>query len=198
MVDLDSLPPPGRRAGEGYYLDPLGGRRARWWDGTRWTHTVGPEVDPATAAGLGKGRPVPAPAKTCPHCGVESETFEGTCPSCGKSYERRKAIRAAVIAAVALLVLVGGCGALIALTDDLDSDSVSEAEYDSVAQGESLTAVETRFGDPADREEFEQSIGGRVVEGECLYYYQEGTDSFDEEYFQFCFDDGTLYLKSEY
>ena len=198
MPDLDALPPPRPRAKEGYYLDPLGGKRARWWDGARWTPTVGPEVAPATAAKLGAGKPVPPPAKTCPHCGVESETFEGDCPSCGKSYERRKTIRAAVIASVAMLALIGGCGALIALSDTDEGESVTEADYAAVAQGESQASVEARFGDPAEREEFEQTIGGRVQRGECLYYYQEGTDSFDDEYFQFCFENGELYLKSEY
>jgi uncharacterized protein DUF4352/uncharacterized protein DUF2510 len=49
MADLSDLPPPEGSKEEGYYPDPLGGKRGRWWDGSQWTTRVGPKMDPGAA-----------------------------------------------------------------------------------------------------------------------------------------------------
>ena len=63
MTNLEDLPPPADKAPEGYYPDPLGGGRMRWWDGERWVNRVGaetPEVAEKTAKKLDPGAPVAA------------------------------------------------------------------------------------------------------------------------------------------
>lgn len=37
-----------------------------------------------------EGQPSEAPLKVCPHCSVASRTDADTCPSCGKTYVRRR------------------------------------------------------------------------------------------------------------
>jgi Protein of unknown function (DUF2510) len=63
MTRLEDLPPPAKNAPEGYYPDPLGGERMRWWDGERWVNRVGadlPEVAERQATKLDPGAPVAA------------------------------------------------------------------------------------------------------------------------------------------
>jgi hypothetical protein len=49
VPSLADSPPPAEGQ-PGYYPDPLGGKFARYWDGTQWTSRVGREMQQATVA----------------------------------------------------------------------------------------------------------------------------------------------------
>jgi len=48
MANLADLPPP-EEAQPGYYPDPMGGKKSRYWDGTKWTSRLGREMQVITA-----------------------------------------------------------------------------------------------------------------------------------------------------
>jgi hypothetical protein len=193
MSALSEQPPPRKGAKAGYYPDPLGSDRSRYWDGVSWTPTLGPAVEGDAAP----NKPVPPPTKKCRHCGVESETFEGNCPNCGRSYARVSGPVLAGIAAacVLLILLIGGCAVLFsAVVDEIDEEGeITERQFESVAIGDSQAQVEDRFGDPEDRAEFEDSQGRYV----CWLYHDED-EPFDEDAsFEFCFANGVVISKSD-
>ncbi|MGH2956102.1 MAG: DUF2510 domain-containing protein [Solirubrobacterales bacterium] len=189
MVELNELPAPRRGAKASYYPDPLGSGRARWWDGAKWTHMLGPLVAPDAV----KGKPVPPPTKVCRHCGAQSETFESSCPSCGRAYSlNRGAIIAIVAVAVGATVLfLGGCAALIVVgvnevEEERDEHEITREQYESIQPGATRASVEARLGEPFERDRFNQPAGGI-----CLYYPEDGEDLFSD-YFEFCFVGGRL------
>jgi hypothetical protein len=190
VATLESQPPPRKGAAAGYYPDPMGSGRARWWDGASWTMTVGPPVPAGTAA----GRKVPPPTKVCRHCGAKNETFEANCPSCGRSYTQNTGLIVAAIASavVACLLFVGGCALLIAAAvdevgDELDETAITREEFDSIAIGTSRAAVEARLGRPFERSD------NRA--GSCLHYNEEGESVLGVSTFRFCFDAAGLRSK---
>ena len=197
MTLLEEQPPPRKGAKAGYYPDPLGSGRARWWDGANWTHMLGPLVE----TGAAKSRKVPPPTKVCRHCRAQSETFDSTCPNCGRSYGITRggvvAIVAASVAAAALLL--GGCGALIVVgineaEEEVDETSISRAQFESIPIGMPRDEVEQRLGDHWD-ERKEESIGGDRLR--CIYYNKEDASVFDEDReYGFCFIDGELVSKT--
>lgn len=194
MSALSQQPPPRRGAKAGYYPDPLGSRRARWWDGVRWT----PSIGPMTPADAPRGKPVPAPTKVCRHCGAQSQTFEGTCPNCGRSYAANTGVVIASAVGVVLLILfLGGCFAAIAALDDIsprEDDAVSGPEFDSVEIGMPKEAVERVLGEPASTAEIEQGRRHYL----CVYY-EDASDRFDEdEYYELCYLNGRLFAKRDF
>ena len=191
MYQLSELPPPRKEAEAGYYPDPLGSGRARWWDGTAWTSTIGPKVGPDAPL----DRPLPTPTKVCPRCAVQSQTFAPRCPNCGRTYTRPSAWQIAAIAAATLVLGLGGCGACVviglnAADEELDRTAISQREFDSVNQGTPRAEVEARFGEPweTDRE------GGL----DCIAYTERDDSLFDLTLFDFCFRDGRLAYKDRY
>jgi hypothetical protein len=187
VTELSELPPPRKGARAGYYPDPLGGRHARWWDGSSWTLTVGPVV-PADAP---RNRALAPPTKVCPRCATKTETFAGECPNCGRSYTATSPWKIAVIAVAALLLTVGGCAACVAVVAE-DSDvqnGISREEYDALAPGATQSAVERDLGEPYGESE---EANGRT----CIYYYED--DFFSDREFGICFRDGTLIRKFAY
>jgi hypothetical protein len=194
MTLLSEQPPPRKRgATAGYYPDPLGSGRARYWDGANWTHQLGPLV----AEGAAKGTPVPSPTKVCRHCGAQSETFDSTCPNCGRAYGQRTGfvVAAIVAACVGVVLLLGACGvAIVAITSNAAEEyEISEAQFNSIELGSSREAVENRLGDPFDRTHEHDPPYGEVL---CITYTQEDGDLFDIfDPYEFCFDDGRLYEK---
>jgi hypothetical protein len=188
MPELSELPPPRKGAKAGYYPDPLGSGRARWWDGANWTHMLGPLV----AADAPRGKTVPPPTKVCRHCGAQSETFESSCPSCGRGYGMsRGALIGIISAAVVVGVLfLGGCAALIVagvneVEEEQDEHEVTRAQFDSIERGATRASVEARLGDPFETDRL--GPGGST----CLYYPEEGEDLF-ADYVEFCFVGGRL------
>jgi len=175
MTELSQMPPPRRGARAGFYPDPLGGKFAREWDGVKWTPNLGPE----TGEEAPLNRALEPPAKVCPRCAAESNTFESSCPNCGRSYKRPTALKLIGISVAVVLLSVGGLGACFALgASDLASSTITEEEFDAVAIGTSRDEVERELGDPYDTFEIEG--------GECITYTKEG-DLFGD-WFDLCFD----------
>jgi hypothetical protein len=195
MTSLERLPPPRERAEAGYYPDPLRTGRARWWDGRAWTLRMGPRV--GAAAPMDKA--VPPPERVCKRCGAEAETFASECPNCGRSYAQNTGLIVGLAAgAVALVLLMGGCGLLIAAVvnevDDIEpSHAITQEEFDAVQLGEMRGAVQSRLGRP---EEVKSFIGARG-QATCIYYNESGEGPFQDPPFQFCFDARGLYSKRE-
>ena len=187
MPPIEDLPPPRTGAAAGFYPDPLGSNRGRWWDGTGWTLRIGPRVPPGTAM----GKQLDPPEKTCPRCGMTSQTFASHCPSCGRDFRlNRGMIVGMVAAAIGVTLLLGGCVALINLADSGD-DEISREDFDSVSFGDSMSSVEEEFGDPWEREEFREQ--GATVK--CIEYFDEG--DLDRTY-DFCFVNGRLVNKLQH
>ncbi len=188
MFELSELPHPKRGAEAGYYPDPLGSGRARWWDGNAWTSTVGPKVE----ADAPLDKPLPAPTKVCPRCAVQTQTFAPRCPNCGRIYSRPSAWQIVGIAAAILVLGIGGCGACVAIginaaEDELDDTAISQRQFDSVERGATRDEIEARFGDPY----LTDSDDGL----ECLTYPERGEGLFELAYFDFCFREGRLVSK---
>jgi hypothetical protein len=190
MAELEAQPPPRKGAKAGYYPDPLGSGRARYWDGASWTPTVGPRV----AADAAPSRPVPPPAKVCKHCGTKAETFAGECPNCGKSYTQNTGLIIAAIATavVATLLFLGGCALFIAsvadeVEDELDSTAITQEQFDSVTIGSSRESVEAALGGPFERNENRNGV--------CLFYNEKSESILGIGSYRFCFDADGLSTK---
>lgn len=195
MSLLSEMPPPRKRGAKaGFYPDPLGGGRARYWDGASWTPQLGPMVSEEAA----KGTPVPPPTKVCRHCGAQSETFDSNCPNCGKAYKRSTGVIIGIVAAcLGSIVLIGGCAALFAaVVDDIEIDdgAIAQREFDSVKVGETEGQIRARLGDPSDVSDIEDKRG----RSRCLYYDDEEQRFEEDAYFEFCFAGGKLVYKREF
>lgn len=147
-----------------------------------------------------------APTKVCPRCGVQAQTAEDRCPSCGKKYKRRIFLKVALGIVVGLLVLIVGCAALIGgAADEVDEQlkqeqnehSITNTQARSVSLGTTRGAIESRFGRPEDIQEGQTSGLGS---DSCIYYNVRNGEILDS--WQFCFDgagaDGTLSGKNRY
>jgi uncharacterized protein DUF2510 len=192
LKPLNEQPPPSKRATPGYYADPLGSRRARYWDGSNWTPKIGPRLE----SDAPPDQPVPPPTRVCRHCAVQAETFEASCPNCGRSYGRLggAALAAIVAACVAAVLFLGGCAALIAVLAGIktkNGHAISKQQFDSLQLGSSEDAVRQRLGTPREQEAYERR--GAAVD--CLYYNEQGRSRFSQPYFQLCFAGGRLYVK---
>jgi hypothetical protein len=192
VTSLSEQPPPRKGAAAGYYPDPLGSRRARWWDGASWTHQIGPVVAPDSP----RGRPASPPKRVCRHCGAESETFADACPNCGRGFGTSPGVIAAIIAGAVLALLLGlaGCGLLVTAVvdevgEEIDERAITKAEFDSVQLGSSEAQVRAALGPPIRESETRRG-------GECLYYAREGEGLFDINDFKLCFRGGLLDTKS--
>jgi hypothetical protein len=195
---LSDMAPPRKGARAGYYPDPLGGRRARWWDGHAWTLQLGP-LAPADAQ---RNRALPPPSKVCPRCATQAETFAANCPNCGRSYSATAPWKIAVIVTAALLVTVGGCAGCIAVglnlaNDELEQHSITREEFDRVPAGTTQAALERELGDPLDR----KAARGRRSAGifGCDTYHEADSGVINADTFEFCFDaSGRLVSKRTY
>jgi hypothetical protein len=185
--------PPAPDAEPGYYRDPLGGARARWWSGETWTSYTGPKV--------GEAQPwdeaLPFPERVCKGCGTKAKTWATQCAKCGRSYSRASGPQLVLIVALALVLGLGGCAGLVALglqlgEEELSKHEITQAEFDGVALGTSREEVESRLGDP-----FETADEDGL---ECLTYYDADSGSLiDAGFFDLCFGDaGRLERKDSY
>lgn len=145
------------------------------------------------------------PTKVCPHCGAQNQTAASKCPSCGKKYKRRTGLRIFAFIVGGFLLLIVGCAVIIgAGVDEAEEEAqkhaITKAEFDSVQQGTSQSAIENRFGNPEDSQEFEQKgFGESAPQGSsCIYYNEEGKDLFEGNSFQFCFTEQKLDSKNAY
>jgi Protein of unknown function (DUF2510) len=162
---------PARGAKPGFYPDPLGTPRARWWDGERWTMRVGPK----TPEGAAKGKAIPAPEPTPTSPWAVAGAIAASC--------------------LAILLLLGGCAALIVVgvneaEDEIGEYAITKAQYDLVEPGTPESVLRARLGEPISEDSFKR---GRI---ECIYYPEEDGGLFDIESFQFCFRNELLISKS--
>lgn len=126
---------------------------------------------------------------------AKSETFEGSCPNCGRSYSLLSAWQIVAVSVAALLLTVGGCGACAAVgiklaEDELEKHSITRGEYRELKLGTPQATVEQRLGEPFDRFEFR----GR----DCISYDEEDAGFFSGLFFDLCFADGRLATKDAY
>jgi hypothetical protein len=104
------------------------------------------------------------------------------------------------------IVLIVGCSALFAVgLDEAEKEeaknAITPAEFRSVQQGTSQSAVERRFGEPQDSQEFEQEIPeiqDQPERSSCIYYPEKDKELFEGDSYQFCFDNGKLTSKNAY
>ncbi len=154
---------------------------------------VGPVVPPDAP----RGQPVAPPPKRCRHCGAESETFDSSCPNCGRSYGQRTGVTVAIIAAAcaAAILLLGGCGLLIALginaaNDEIDKRSITRAQFNAIEPGQTEASVRAELGRPTSEKTFGQPPT------HCIDYPQHDDGLFGLGEYRFCFRDGVLVRKA--
>lgn len=140
---------------------------------------------------------MPPPTKHCGRCGADSETFDDSCPNCGRGYGTSPGVIAAIVAGSILvcLLLLGGCGLLIKAAvdeagDEIDKRSITEAEFRSVKPGESEETVRARLGDPTS----EKTFG--APPRTCIQYPQKGDGLLGLDEYRFCFVGGVLVFKT--
>jgi len=178
----DQQAPPAPGAEPGYYRDPLGARRARWWSGEAWTAYVGPRVEPDWPW----EKPLPFPQRTCKGCGLSARTWATQCAQCGRSYSRASGAQMAAVIAGAIVLGLGGCAGLVGVglwvgEKELSRHEISRSEFESVRLGTSRGEVEARFGEPID-------LAGEE-EGCSTYYEQEGGGILEADFLELCFDE---------
>lgn len=182
MAEISAQQPPSADAEPGYYPDPFGGARARWWTGEAWTSSVGPKVEEDWPP----DEPLPYPTKVCPRCGTKARTFGAACPSCGRTYGRAGPLQIAAIAVGAVLLTIGGCAGMVAAglwfgERELEEHEISRARFDSVPLGAAQAGVEDTLGDPLQREDDDGL--------ECLTYHEEDASLLGGDFFELCFDE---------
>lgn len=104
-------------------------------------------------------------------------------------------IVAFVALAVGAVLVIGGAASEVSkeMEKQQSSNSITQAEFRSLKDGASLTAVRKKFGKP-DNEQTQQIDGlGRQTH---LYYNVEGGEIGDS--YQLVFDDGKLTSKNKY
>lgn len=104
------------------------------------------------------------------------------------------------------IVLIGGCGALLAIgldeaQDESDRTSITRSQYSSAKTGQwTQSQLEARFGEPASSDEIKAEGVEGIPESDfsqnCLYYSRRGELA---SLYQFCFgEDGVLTTKASY
>ena len=148
------------------------------------------------------------PNKVCPHCGAMNQTTAKKCPSCGKGYKKRTALKVFVGLCVFGLVIVIGCAALIGgaanevakqLDDQQQAHAITRQQFGSLSLGMTEQQVIAAVGKrPEDRQEFQSKsfVTDEPSNSSCIYYNRsEGTFG---DVFQLCFDGGRLTSKNSY
>ncbi len=104
---------------------------------------------------------------------------------------------------LALVVVIGGCAALIGAgvneaEDDAQEHAITKSQFDSIDQGSTQSEVEKELGDPSDDQEFESRFGGKTQGSSCIYYNEKGAELFEGDSYQFCFTNEKLDSKNVY
>ena len=132
-------------------------------------------VGPETPEGAAKGKPIPAPERKPTNPWAVAGAIAASC--------------------VAVVLVLGGCAALIAVginaaEDEIDEDAITKEQYDLIDPGTPESVVRARLGDPISEESFNKPPV------ECIYYAQKDEGLFGIDDFQFCFRDGVLDSKT--
>ncbi len=204
MTDFGDVAPPSD-ASEGWKKDPTGSSDWRWWDGSQWTERVGSSQ---SAPASGATTDMTAPTKVCPHCGVSAQTTSKKCPSCGKGYKKRTALKVFLGLALVGLVVVVGCSALLVgganeVANELDKEqeahAITRVQYNDLEIGMTQAEVIRALGkQPEDRQTFESEgfLDDEPANSSCIYYNQAGGEFLDS--YQLCFDNGKLTSKNDW
>ncbi len=166
-----------------WHPDPHQTGRERYWDGRQWTDQY---RDATTHA------PIQVAATAVPQ------------PVAGAAKPKRQHTVLKVTLGVVLgfCLLIGGCAALVGVGLNTEqTDGITRAEFDSIAQGTSQSSIEDRLGAPEDKQEFESQIPELQDEpssSSCIYYPEKGKKILEGASFQLCFDDGRLTSKNAY
>jgi hypothetical protein len=154
--------------------------------------------------------PTSAPVKVCPHCGVQAQTVEMKCPSCGKKYKKKSPVLKILLGIAVLMVLIiGGCSALVAggvneavnnYNEEQAKSAISQETFDSVQLGATRADVDAAVAPavPQDAQEFTQEgvLDQAQINSSCIYFNREGGEFGD--IFQFCFEGDRLTSKNAY
>lgn len=99
-------------------------------------------------------------------------------------------------------ILVGGCVALVAGgLSSKETDGITRAQFDSIAQGTDQGEIEDQYGKPRDSQDFENQIPelqDQPSKSSCIYYPEKGKPVLEGQSFQLCFDEGKLSSKNAY
>jgi outer membrane protein assembly factor BamE (lipoprotein component of BamABCDE complex) len=157
----------------GWYPNPQGPGK-RYWDGIKWTDSYAADPQPLAQQG-------------------------------GRSF-----MRGCLLVTLGILlagaVIIGGCALIIGAgvneaQKEQDAHAITQAQFESVAQGTTQDEVEQRLGPPSDSQQFEQKIPElqqRASQSSCIYYPEAGKELFEGHTYQFCFDNGKLTSKNAY
>jgi hypothetical protein len=127
------------------------------------------------------------PLKICRHCSVATRTDAPTCPSCGRSYERRL-WQWRWWFAIPIVVIAFGIGyfGISKLVNDDDSGGISAEEASAVTPESSPADVEDQLGEPPQYQRKQRQGEGALS---CSYY---GLSDEPNAVWEFCFHDDKL------
>ncbi len=151
-----------------------------------------------------------APVKICPHCSAQAQTVDTKCPHCGKKYKKKSAALKILLGlAVLMVVVVGGCTALVGagineaveqLDEEQAASAISQETFDAIQIGATRADVDAAVAPavPQDSQEFTQEgvLEAADINHSCVYYSREGGEFGD--IFQFCFEGDVLTTKSSF
>ncbi len=151
-----------------------------------------------------------APVKVCPHCSAQAQTVDKKCPHCGKKYKKGStALKILLGLAVLMIVVIGGCTALLGagineaveqLDEQQAASAISQETFDAIQIGATRADVDAAVAPavPQDTQEFAQEgvLDAADVNQSCIYFNREGGEFGD--IFQFCFDGDKLTSKNSY
>ncbi len=103
---------------------------------------------------------------------------------------------------VALILLIGGCTALLSIGLNAEEEGgITRAQFNAIAQGTTQRAVEAKLGEPEDSQKFETQIPEiqrQPLRWSCIYYPEKGKSILEGASFQLCFDEGRLTSKNAF
>ena len=152
----------------------------------------------------------PAPVKVCPHCSAQAQTVAKKCPHCGKKYKKGStALKILLGLAVLMIVVIGGCTALLGaginqaveqLNEEQAASAISQETFDAIQIGATRADVDAAVAPavPQDTQEFAQEgvLDAADVNQSCIYFNRQGGEFGD--IFQFCFDNDVLTSKNSH
>jgi hypothetical protein len=173
----------------GWYRDPTGHSEHRYWDGTTWTEHVARAGVQSTDEISGDYAP-PAPPSPWPALPAPTQ-------------RRWPWVLAGI--GVSLILLVGGCTAILVLAvkdtaRELNAaqrrHAITQKQFDSIELGTAKEAVIAMLGkQPQDTQEFlrKDVVNADEIRSSCIYYNRINGEFGDR--YQFCFEGSVLRSK---
>lgn len=134
---IDSVLVAGGTSSPGWYPDPQGSGRQRWWDGQRWTeHYQAPPAQPIPPA------PVGLPASPAP-AGIPGPP--AVAPKQGMSGGTKALLWILAILGVLIVLGIGGCVACGAVLTKEVNNALEDKDYGTVGLRQPITVRGTTF-----------------------------------------------------